>query len=105
MATLPVGQQVPLTWQEYDPAGGVLPPVGPVAWLVDNTAAATITPSADTFTATLTAVAPGVVNISGVDQGNNLSAAASDTVTDLAVRAAIIIGTPIPVPAAAAVKR
>jgi Big-like domain-containing protein len=77
-ATIAVGKQAQATFTEWDGPNGTgnkVPPTGAVAFESDNPAVATVDPS----TGVCTGVSGGIANISGLDQGNNLSA--SDVLT------------------------
>lgn len=84
--TIVVGKTAQATLNEWDGlngAGNKVPPIGPVVYQSDNAAIATVDPS----TGVITGVAAGVCNITGVDQGNNLSASGVCTVQEGVVKA------------------
>ena len=77
-ATIQIGKQAQAAFTEFDGPNGTGNPVKPVGNVIfesDNTAVATVDPS----TGVATGVSGGTANISGLDQGNNLSA--SDVLT------------------------
>jgi Big-like domain-containing protein len=73
------GKGAQATFTEFDGpngTGNVVPPVGTVVFETDNAAVATID-----ATGKITAVGAGTCNLSGLDQGNNISAKDSQVVT------------------------
>lgn len=78
-ATLTIGQGFTAVLQEFVVAGGpAVPNKGPVVYSSSDPTIATVDPA----TGIGTAVAAGVATITGLDQGNSLTA--SDTVSDTA---------------------
>jgi hypothetical protein len=71
--------------------GQVVPPVGTVLFESDNVAIATIDPA----TGIITDVAAGTCNMSGLDQGNNLSASAPYTVAAVIAQSATLVIQPV----------
>lgn len=73
------GKGAQATFTEFDGPNGTgdkVAPIGPVVFASDNTAIAAVDPASGL----VTAVAVGSCNISGTDQGNNLTASDSLTV-------------------------
>lgn len=82
-ATIKVGGTAKAVFTEFDGpngSGNVVPPIGPVVFESDNTAVATVD-----VNGVVTGVSAGSCNISGLDQGNNLSAKDSLTVGAVSV--------------------
>ena len=78
-ATIQVGKTASSNFQEWtgpNGTGTVIPNAGPIAFVSDNEAVATVDPA----TGKATGVAPGTCNIIGTDQVNNLTAGDSLTV-------------------------
>lgn len=83
-AQLAVGKTATAVLQEFVVAGGpVVPNIGPVVFSSSDATIATVDPASGL----ITAIAPGVATITGLDQGNSLTA--SDTVSDTAPVATI----------------
>lgn len=78
-ATIAIGKTATAVLQEFVVAGGpAVPNVGPVVYSSSDPTIATVDPSSGL----VTAIAAGVATITGLDQGNSLTA--SDTVSDTA---------------------
>lgn len=80
-ATIAVGGKgAQAVYQEFSGPNGtgqVVPPTGTVSYSSENTAIATVDPASGLCTA----VAPGIVNIDGVDSGSGIKASDVLTVT------------------------
>jgi hypothetical protein len=98
---LPIGLQTLLSVQALDAAQKpVTLPKGSLAWSVSDTTNFSIVASADTLTATLTALgAGGTATVTVVDAADGLTGTATVDTVDKAVTIAIVAGAPTPVPA------
>jgi hypothetical protein len=97
VVTMTDTQQVVLTAIETDGDGNTVTPSDQLTWTADNTSAVTLTPSADTFSCTVTAAGLGVANVSVSDPGLSLTSQdpAQVTVTaGPATEISISAGTP-----------
>lgn len=83
--TFDTTQKVAVTLDTADDAGNLLGvPTGPVTWVGDNDAAATVNVAADTLTAEVVSVAEGVANIVITDTSSGLTGTLVATVTAVA---------------------
>lgn len=93
------GQNVVATVEFTDADGSVVTPDTPPVWATDNSAATSVTASADGMTATVTYVGKGVSNITctetNSDGTTDVLTAEVDT-TDDATGGSISFGTPTP---------
>lgn len=90
-ATLAVGKTATAVLQEFVVLGGpAVPNVGPVVYSSSDVTIATVDPASGL----VTAIAAGVATITGIDQGNSLTA--SDTVSDTAPVATVAVLTITP---------
>jgi hypothetical protein len=89
-------QQVTLTATETNAAGGAVTPTDALVWSVDNTAAVTLTPSADSLSCLCVATAAGTAMVTVNDPAAGLTSAAQelDISTAAATEIAIIAGAP-----------
>jgi len=96
--SLTVQQQVTARWNEADAGGAPVPPTGPITWTSADPTIATVTASADTFSALVVPQKAGTVVITAA--GDGFTVTGTVTVTDVATSASISFDDPVAKPAA-----